>query len=1126
MGQRKKTLDPHGTQISRSLKAFLPSKMNPQEFQQFEQLLHTLTIPNNKERQEAEDYYHSLFQKNADLCGLYLVSMLQSSSIKVKMLSMILLRQSIVSKTQNAWKIFSLETKQKIKSKLLEEVQTQPQVVKKKVANCIAAIGKIELGKGKWNELLQLTTQLIESSDPENVENGLYLIQQLSLTSGKILAKEKESLYEIFSKLIDKSYKISIRYSTLKAVASYVLILSNEDNIPFRKLIPEMIEVINEFLKNGDDDLVSDCLQELIETAELASKFFREHTEMVISLSGFIIHETEVETGIKNIAMELITIIAEKLTGVIKKSQNFFETAITSALYLIIQEADEELDELFLSDKSLETHVSYGENTLDRLSLILGGKNILPTLLKHLENFLNDQTNWKKRYSGLLSICSIGEGAKETIEERLEEFVQTIIPFFQDEQPQVRYAAVKTIGQMCSDFNPQLQLIFHEPIITAISGMLDEVEYPFLQAHACAALVNFCSETPSEIVEPYVDTLLKKLADILLNSKTMAKEQSMTAIAALASSTKTAFTKYYDELIPYLLNMMTTLTENQYNHLKGRALECITLIGCAVEPEKFENDAAQIIELMLELNSQKLEAGDRLRYYLLLAWGRVCGAMGAKFVPYLDKALPILYSSADKEIAIESLYDGEIEETMGGMNDGKALKDYTSFMLDGKTVGMRTSDIQEKATSVEILMIFASELSHNLIPYVQQIADIVIPLVLYYIDEDVRTYAAMCVGELVKCYASAFENGMDKEYQISREIFTNFFQVVLENLSQAAVQEPTTDVLFVQVQSIKEGLESAKNYVDSSSIEAFLEVFPQIIEASEERKQMLFVDEQDDDFCEETSEFLEEQKDDEDDLILVLTRCITPLVKYHRAKFLPFFKKHLLPVFEQYINPEFSDYHKQVSLCVFDEIVEFGGSSIFTFYWKKFGQYCMQYALSEHAGLRQSAVYGLGVCAQMGGASFAPFAQKALDILHSAVENQDAKIDDMEFATENAISAIAKICKFQSTNVDLNRSLPLWLSYLPVLIDKEESIVTYSLLCSFIEENNPFLLGNQNQNIPQILRIFCSVIETDLINKEISQRIANILSQIKSQFSQQQLEEILNSVGPKDFYQILLPFFK
>lgn len=54
-------------------------------------------------------------------------------------------------------------------------------------------------------------------------------------------------------------------------------------------------------------------------------------------------------------------------------------------------------------------------------------------------------------------------------------------------------------------------------------------------------------------------------------------------------------------------------------------------------------------------------------------------------------------------------------------------------------------------------------------------------------------------------------------------------------------------------------------------------------------------------------------------------------------------------------------------------------------------------------------------------------------------------------ATENAIAAVAKILKYNSSLVDIGRVLPAFIGWLPVWEDKEECPHVYGYLCDLIE---------------------------------------------------------------------------
>ena len=76
----------------------------------------------------------------------------------------------------------------------------------------------------------------------------------------------------------------------------------------------------------------------------------------------------------------------------------------------------------------------------------------------------------------------------------------------------------------------------------------------------------------------------------------------------------------------------------------------------------------------------------------------------------------------------------------------------------------------------------------------------------------------------------------------------------------------------------------------------------------------------------------------------------------------------------------------------------------------------------------------------------------ALPFLTATIQSPNAREDSAATnATENAISAVAKICKYLESQAPLDNILPMWLSWLPVTEDKEEAPHIYSYLCDLIE---------------------------------------------------------------------------
>jgi len=192
---------------------------------------------------------------------------------------------------------------------------------------------------------------------------------------------------------------------------------------------------------------------------------------------------------------------------------------------------------------------------------------------------------------------------------------------------------------------------------------------------------------------------------------------------------------------------------------------------------------------------------------------------------------------------------------------------------------------------------------------------------------------------------------------------------------------------------------------------------------------------------------------------------------------------------------------RQVGLCVFDDIVEFGGAAALI-YFEQFVPTMLQLIADAHPGVRQAAAYGVGVCAEKACETFRPLIPDALNRLSVMVQDIEARSDDNVHATENAISAIGKVCRYQSNAIDVTQVLPHWLSLLPVTHDKVESKIVYDSLCFFLENANfsQVLIGSSYQNLPRILSIFGEVLGSALIDEAISARITNILKHMQTAF--------------------------
>ena len=76
---------------------------------------------------------------------------------------------------------------------------------------------------------------------------------------------------------------------------------------------------------------------------------------------------------------------------------------------------------------------------------------------------------------------------------------------------------------------------------------------------------------------------------------------------------------------------------------------------------------------------------------------------------------------------------------------------WETLELDGQTVGIRTSAIEEKCQAFETLVIYCSTLQGRFAPYLSQSLELTLPSLRFYFHEGVREACAMYVSRILYC---------------------------------------------------------------------------------------------------------------------------------------------------------------------------------------------------------------------------------------------------------------------------------------------------------------------------------------------------------------------------------------
>lgn len=621
------------------------------------------------------------------------------------------------------------------------------------------------------------------------------------------------------------------------------------------------------------------------------------------------------EDSWRHLVLEVMVSLSENSPAMVRKRAEKYIIALMPLVLQMMTDIDDDDDwstsDSINADDTGDNNV-IAESSLDRLACGLGGKMVLPHVMNALPAMLS-HSDWKQRYAALMAISAIGEGCHKKMEAILDQIVSGVINYLNDPHPRVRYAACNAIGQMSTDFAPTFEKKFHAQVIPGLLLLLDDVQNPRVQAHAGAALVNFSEDCPKVILTRYLDDIMNKL-ETILNSKfkelveqgnKLVLEQVVTTIASVADTCEKEFVAYYDRLMPCLKFIIQNANSENLRMLRGKTIECVSLIGLAVGHDKFITDAGEVMDMLLKTHiNGEMPDDDPQTTYLITAWARICKLLGKQFEQYLPLVMgPVMRMAAMKpEVAM--LDNDEVEDIESDV-------DWSLINLgEQQNFAIRTAGMEDKASACEMLVCYARELKEGFADYAEEVVRLMVPMLKFYFQDNVRTAAAESLPYLLDC-------GKIKGPQYLEDMW----MYICPELLKVIGIEPEADVQAEMLNSLAKCIETlGANCLNEESMKQVLELITKYMtehfERADERLQARNEDEYDDALEEELAE-----QDDADIYILSkIVDIIHALFLTNKIQFLPYFDQ-IAQHFVKLLDPARSASDHQWGICVFDDVI-------------------------------------------------------------------------------------------------------------------------------------------------------------------------------------------------------------
>ncbi|RYG41668.1 hypothetical protein EON68_02820, partial [archaeon] len=391
-----------------------------------------------------------------------------------------------------------------------------------------------------------------------------------------------------------------------------------------------------------------------------------------------------------------------------------------------------------------------------------------------------------------------------------------------DPSPRVRHAVLGVIGNLSFEQEPLYQLHTHATVMPLLIRGLSDASVR-VRAQAAMAITAFVNplrcdiDTDKEVLEPYLDAALRSLFGMLSGSEDrFCREQAITTMSALAEAAPSFMPPYYDIIIPgvkLILAMPDVLVDatslraaggasldhhtrstmrarqaeaRHVRIMKGRALECLTVVGAAVGPDRFRPDATMamsgIVAMIAQMTHDKelqraaeaagvpymglSPADDPVPRFMWEAVGRIARTLGAaEFAPYLSVVLPPLVEEVERKAELILVNKRAHDDGLGGdeEEEGDEEEDdedgqFTHMQEGRQQLKVRTAALEDKcAAIVAIRHIAEHSRGVTLAPFVPTLSAAIMPLLQTGGTpfDEIRAASAAAIVQLLASNASA-----------------------------------------------------------------------------------------------------------------------------------------------------------------------------------------------------------------------------------------------------------------------------------------------------------------------------------------------------------------------------------
>jgi hypothetical protein len=1100
--------------------------------EKFVELLQALMSANNDQRQQAEKLYQQAKASEPDnlIIGLLSVAANASAGDDCRGQSLVLLRQLVTAGVGDSFAFGRMApgNKASVATELLVrfEAESNPKL-QHSIGEVISQLAEgvfdaadqrawLNPSKNGWPELLQLVFRMADpqsNSAAKSCESSIRLLKSLVETIRDEVGAAQQQIGSILQNALSHS-DVSVRCAAFLLVCEMVSTLDKQVWAPLTATAPVLLQLLQQLAEGQMNSDLDECLQAFVIVVETEPDFFKQQLEHALQPATFfatLVKAREADDGVRKMSLEWLVSLAEKKPKwLVKHVPGYAPLVIECCIRLMLEVDDSEEDlKCWLArmddeegEEDSDEMTKAGAEGLDRVVENIGMESIGAALFAAIGNCVKEDA-WQAKFAALTSIRQTIEYVEDT--QQVAEVAKMVLAHVDHPHPRVRYAAFHALGQIGEDQKPHFQETTYETIMPILFSKIDDPS-DRVASMAMSAFVTYGSELEAPLMLGYSHDFMQRLVAKLQSTKhRMVQEESVTSIAVIAGVLEEDFSQYYDGIMPLLKQFVLHAREENQHRLRGKAFECISLLGAAVGKEKFLPDARDALEGML---TTTLEADDVQRDYMKEATERICKCLKRDFAPFLPHLLPAILKNLD--------FDGEVASGQDSNDDDESLN---VSVGDGKLVKVHCSKLEEIGNTLEMLHAFCEEIGGAFFDYVPGVAEALLPLFSatdeMQLLDDLRGAAFQTWAVLIKCA----RNGAN-ERGIETSLANQLVRTSLTCTCSQMEKEQDPEALGATALGLAECLKNMGPGVLSGAevLQLVREIFKFIGESMQRVEKSSKSKREDDD------EDQDENDEEEEELCRRnLSDVLGAVMEVAPAEFLQCMPECNVAITQWLTNKQ----HVPLALFLACDLVRHLKEQSLPLF-PVFMPAAFQALVGQEADLRIPAAWLINVAAPLD--AFKEAAPEAFRLLAQLVntpapKKKSKKGEQAQVAADNAVAALLTLVRYQAACCP--PEVPAWqlvLSKLPLKKDEDEAKKVHENIVDLVLEQNSGLLGPDRANLGAILSCLAEVHRSeDLSSKQIDEKILKIfhhlpqeaLVKMSSSFSSKQQKKIEKMMAMK-----------